>query len=241
MSPSATSSSNGNSRVAIVTGGTANLGKLFAESLAGDGVNLVVHYNSPHRAHEAADAVKELEGLGVEVIAHQGDLTDTGQITQLVDATIDRFGKWDILVNTSGLIIRKPLVKTSEKDFDDSFAINAKIPYFLMREAYDKMADNGRIINMVTTQVAVTAATYSAYAGSKAPVEHFTKAFAKEIGPRGVTVNCIAPGPQKTSFLYGAENDQTLAWLAGQTIRREPVDPVDVVPALPFLAAAGPP
>src|SRR5580704_14455023 len=237
MSTSATSSSNGNSRVAIVTGGTANLGKLFAESLAGDGVNLVVHYNSPHRAQEAADVVNELEGRGVEAIAHQGDLTDTGQITQLVDATIDRFGKWDILVNTSGLIIRKPLVETSEKDFDDSFAINAKIPYFFMREAYDKMADNGRIINMVTTQVAVTAATYSAYAGSKAPVEHFTKAFAKEIGPRGVTVNCIAPGPQKTSFFYDAETPETVAWLSGMTISGDVGDPADVVPVMRFLAA----
>ncbi len=62
MSTSVTSSSSGNSRVAIVTGGTANLGKLFAESLAGDGVNLVVHYNSPHRAQEAADIVNELKG-----------------------------------------------------------------------------------------------------------------------------------------------------------------------------------
>ena len=237
MSTSATSSSNGNSRVAIVTGGTANLGKLFAESLASDGVNLVVHYNSPHRAQEAADVVNELEALGVEAIAHQGDLTDTGQITQLVDATIDRFGKWDILVNTSGLIIRKPLVETSETDFDDSFAINAKIPYFFMREAYDKMADNGRIINMVTTQVAVTAATYSAYAGSKAPVEHFTKAFAKEIGPRGVTVNCIAPGPQKTSFFYNAETPETIAWLSGMTINGDLGEPADVVPVVRFLAA----
>ena len=232
-----TSSSDGDSRVAIVTGGTANLGKLFAESLASDGVNLVVHYNSPRRAQEAKHVVNELEGLGVEAIAHQGDLTDTGQITQLVDATIDRFGKWDILVNTSGLIIRKPLVETSEKDFDDSFAINAKIPYFFMREAYDKMADNGRIINMVTTQVAVTAATYSAYAGSKAPVEHFTKAFAKEIGPRGVTVNCIAPGPQKTSFFYNAETPETIAWLSGMTINGDLGEPADVVPVVRFLAA----
>jgi NAD(P)-dependent dehydrogenase (short-subunit alcohol dehydrogenase family) len=99
------------------------------------------------------------------------------------------------------------------------------------------MADNGRIINIVTTQVAVTAATYSAYAGSKAPVEHFSKAFAKEIGSRGVTVYSIAPGPQKTSFLYGAENEDTLAWLAGQTISGELGDPVDVVPVMRFLAA----
>lgn len=71
----------------------------------------------------------------MQALAHQADLTDIGQITKLVDATIDRFGKCDILVNTSGLIIREPVAETSEKEFDDSFAINAKIPYFFMREA----------------------------------------------------------------------------------------------------------
>jgi NAD(P)-dependent dehydrogenase (short-subunit alcohol dehydrogenase family) len=196
-----------------------------------------VHYNSRRRADEAAAVVSELEARGTEAIAHQGDLTDIAAITRLVDATIEHFGKWDILVNTSGLIVRKPLAETTEKEYDDSFAINSKIPFFLMREAFTKMADDGRIVNLVTTQVAVTAATYSAYAGSKGPVEHFTKAFAKEVGPRGITVNCIAPGPQKTSFLYGAENDETLAWLAGQTISGDLGDPVDVVPVMRFLAA----
>jgi NAD(P)-dependent dehydrogenase (short-subunit alcohol dehydrogenase family) len=223
-------------KVAIVTGGTANLGKLFAESLGADGANVMVHYNSPRREAEAKSVVSELEGLGVEAEAHHGDLTDVAEITKLVDTTIERFGQWDILVNTAGLIIRKPLVETTEKQYDDSFAINAKIPFFLMKEAYTKMADNGRIINIVTTQVAVTAATYSAYAGSKAPVEHFTKAFAKEIGPRGITVNCIAPGPQKTSFFYNAENDETIAWLSGMTISGELGDPADVVPVMRFLA-----
>ena len=224
-------------KVAIVTGGTANLGKLFAESLATDGANVVVHYNSARRAEEAAKAVSELEAHGVEAMSHQGDLTNTSEITKLVDATVSRFGHWDILVNTSGLIVRKPLAETTEEEYDNSFAINAKIPFFLMSEAFTKMSNDGRIINLVTTQVAVTAATYSAYAGSKGPVEHFTKAFAKEIGPRGITVNCIAPGPQKTSFLFGAENDETLAWLAGQTISGELGDPIDVVPVMRFLAA----
>ncbi|GAB2627549.1 putative short chain dehydrogenase/reductase [Paractinoplanes abujensis] len=224
-------------KVAIVTGGTANLGKLFAESLAGDGANLVLHYNSPRREQEAADAVNDVKGRGVEAIAVQADLTSTANVTALIDATIQRFGRWDILVNTSGIIVRKPLAETTEEEFDSSFAINTKIPFFLMKEAAGRMADNGRIINMVTTQVAVTAPTYSAYAGSKSPVEHFTKAFAKEIGHRGITVNCIAPGPQKTSFLYGAENDETLAWLAGQTVTGELGDPVDVVPVMRFLAA----
>ena len=224
-------------KVAIVTGGTANLGKLFATSLAEDGANVMIHYNSPERSEEAEGVVGELESHGVEAASHQGDLTDIMQIEGLVDATVDRFGQWDILVNTSGLIVRKPLAETTEDEFEDCFAINTKIPFFLMREAFTKMADNGRIINLVTTQVAVTAATYAAYAGSKSPVEHFTKAFAKEIGDRGVTVNCVAPGPQKTSFLYGAENEETLAWLSEQTISGELGDPEDVVPVVRFLAA----
>ena len=226
-----------NGRVAIVTGGSANLGKLFAEALADDGVNVVVHYNSPRRADEAAGVVTQLEGLGVKAIAHQGDLRNLAEITKLVDATIEQFGKWDILVNTSGLIVRKPLAETTEQEYDSSFAINAKTPFFLMAQAFAKMADNGRIINMVTTQVAVTAATYSAYAGSKGPVEHFTKAFAKEVGGRGITVNCIAPGPQKTSFFYDAETPETIAWLSGMTISGDLGDPVDVVPVMRFLAA----
>lgn len=224
-------------KVAIVTGGTANLGKLFAEALADDGADIMVHYNSPSRADEAADVLGDLQGRGVQAAAHHGDLTDTAEIERLVDATIERFGHWDILVNTAGLIIRKPLAETTEDEYDRSFAINAKIPYFFMREAYNKMSDDGRIINLVTTQVAVTAATYSAYAGSKAPVEHFTKAFSKEIGSRGVTVNCIAPGPQKTSFFYNAENDETIAWLSGMTISGDLGDPVDIVPVVRFLAA----
>lgn len=223
-------------KVAIVTGGTANLGKLFAECLADDGADVVVHYNSPRRTEEAEKTVAELEARGVKAMAHQADLTKVSGITKLVDATRARFGHWDILVNTSGIIVRKPLAETTEEEFDDSFAVNAKIPYFLMAEAFSKMADNGRIINMVTTQVAVTAATYSAYAGSKAPVEHFTKAFSKEIGPRGVTVNCIAPGPQKTSFFFDAETEKTIAWLSEMTISGDLGDPEDVVPVVRFLA-----
>lgn len=225
-------------KVAIVTGGTANLGELFAHSLAADGADVMVHYNSLRRKDEAETVVAALQnGHGVKAASFQGDLTDIATITALVDETVAQFGRWDILVNTSGLIVRKALAETTEQEYDSSFAINAKVPFFLMREAFGRIADHGRIINLVTTQVAVTAATYSAYAGSKSPVEHFTKAFAKEIGSRGVTVNCVAPGPQKTSFLYGAETDDTLAWLAGQTISGELGDPKDVVPVVRFLAA----
>ena len=224
-------------KVAVVTGGTANIGKLFAEALADDGADLVVHYNSPRRSQEAEAVLGDLKARGAEALAHQGDLTAPGQIAALVDAAIERFGRWDILVNTAGIIVRKPLAETTEQEYDASFAINAKIPFFLMAEASRRMADDGRIVNLVTTQVAVTAATYSAYASSKAPVEHFTKAFAKEVGPRGVTVNCIAPGPQKTNFFYDVETDETIAWLKSMTISGDLGEPRDIVPVMRFLVA----
>jgi len=224
-------------KVAIVTGGAKNLGKLFATSLAQDGANVVVHYNSASAADEAATTVSELEALGVKAIAYQADLTTVPAIKKLIDTTIEQFGRWDILVNTAGIIVRKPLAETTEEEYDSSFLINAKIPFFLMAEASSRMEDNGRIINLVTTQVAFTAPTYAAYTGSKSPVEQFTKAFAKEIGGRGITVNSIAPGPQKTKFLFDAENDQTLAWLKSLTISGDLGDPADVVPVMRFLAA----
>lgn len=224
-------------KVAVVTGGAKNLGKLFATALAEDGANVVVHYNSDRSADEAAATVTELEKLGVQALAYQGDLTVVPGIKKLVDTTIERFGRWDILVNTAGLIVRKPIVETTEEEYDNSFLINAKIPFFLMAEASGRMADDGRIINMVTTQVAFTAPTYAAYTGSKSPVEQFTKAFAKEIGARGVTVNSIAPGPQKTKFFFDAETPETIAWLKGLTISGDIGDPADVVPVMRFLAA----
>jgi NAD(P)-dependent dehydrogenase (short-subunit alcohol dehydrogenase family) len=152
-----------------------------------------VHYNSPSKGAQAEEVVAAIAGRGGEAISHQGDLTRVSEVKRLIDATIDRFGRWDILVNTCGMIVRKPIAEFQEEEFDRLFAINARIPFFLMREAATRMADHGRILNLVTTVVAVTAATYGGYAGSKSPVEHFTKALAKEVGARGITVNCVAP------------------------------------------------
>ena len=188
-------------KVAIVTGGSANLGKMFAESLASDGANVVVHYNSPHRADEAQGVVNDLKATGVEAIAHQGDLTSNSEIARLIDTTIDRLGRWDILVNTAGVIIRKPLAETTEEEYDNSFAINAKAPFFMMAQAFAKMADNGRIINLVTTQVAVTAATYSCYAGSKGPGRAFHQGLRQGGRRPGHHCELHRPGPAEDQLL----------------------------------------
>ncbi|MEU3751251.1 SDR family oxidoreductase [Streptomyces olivoreticuli] len=224
-------------KVALVTGGSANLGKGFATALARDGAHVMVHYNSDGKRDQAEQVAKELTGLGVRAVTRQADLTRVDEVTGLVDATLAEFGQWDILVNTAGMIVRKPIAEFTEDEWDRMFAINAKIPFFLMREAATKMADNGRILNLITTIVAVTAPTYGGYAGSKSPVEHYTKSFAKEIGGRGITVNCVAPGPLKTSFFYPAETDENIAWLKSMSVNGDIGDPADVVPVVRFLAS----
>jgi NAD(P)-dependent dehydrogenase (short-subunit alcohol dehydrogenase family) len=224
-------------KVAIITGASANLGRMFAEQLGADGAKVVVHYNSASKADEAAAVVAAIEQRGGEAFAHQGDLTRPAETARLVDTTLDRFGAWNILVNTAGMIVRKPIAEFEEQEFDHLFAVNSKAPFFLMKEASKRMADHGRIINLITTVVAVTAPTYGGYAGSKSPVEHFTKSLAKEIGNRGVTVNCIAPGPLKTSFFYPAETDGNLAWLRSMSINGDIGEPTDIVPLMRFLVS----
>lgn len=224
-------------KTAIVTGASANLGQKFATALAQDGADVMVHFNSDHKRDQAAQVAKDLTAHGVRTATWQGDLTEVGRVTALVDATLEEFGQWDILVNTAGMIVRKPIAEFTEDEWDRMFAINAKIPFFLMREAATKMADHGRVLNLITTIVAVTAPTYGGYAGSKSPLEHYTKALAKEIGGRGITVNCVAPGPLKTSFFYPAETDENIAWLKSMSVNGDIGDPDDVVPLVRFLAS----
>jgi NAD(P)-dependent dehydrogenase (short-subunit alcohol dehydrogenase family) len=224
-------------KVVIITGASANLGRLFAEALAADGAKVVVHYNSLSKQDEAKKVAQGITEKGGQAITHQGDLTLVNEVKRLVDATFEHFGQWDILVNTAGMIVRKPIAEFTEEEFDRLFEINAKVPFFLMREASNRMANHGRIINMITTVVAVTAPTYGGYAGSKSSVEHFTKSLAKEIGGRGITVNCVAPGPLKTSFFYPAETEENIAWLKSMSINGDIGEPTDIVPVIRFLAS----
>jgi NAD(P)-dependent dehydrogenase (short-subunit alcohol dehydrogenase family) len=225
------------SKVAIITGASANLGQLFADALATDGAKVVVHYNSDSKKSQAEGVVQGIIERGGDAIVHQGDLTQVEEVKQLIDKTFEHYGQWDILVNTTGMIVRKPIAEFTEEEFDQLFQINAKVPFFLMREASLRMADHGRIVSLITTVVAVTAPTYGGYAGSKSPVEHFTKSLAKEIGGRGITVNCVAPGPLKTSFFYPAETDENIAWLKSMSINGDIGEPTDIVPVVRFLVS----
>ncbi|MCR8932256.1 MULTISPECIES: SDR family oxidoreductase [unclassified Pseudomonas] len=205
-------------KTAIVVGASANVGKALALLLAQEGADVVVHCNSASKQTQAEEVAAAVRGHGQEALIFQADLTKPAQAAALFDAAIATFGKVDILINTAGKIIRKPLAEFEEAEFDELFNVNAKAAFFLLKKASKNIADEGRVLSFVTTMVAAFAPTYAGYAGSKAPLEHFSKSLAKELGGRGVTVNCIAPGPLDTSFFYPAESNENIGWLKSMSI-----------------------
>jgi len=225
-------------KVAIVTGGARNMGRAFAEALARSGASIVIHHHSPASRPDAELAAKAIRDVGARVHLVEGDLTELAVIHRLFAETIATFGRVDIVVNNAGVIVKKPLLEVTEADFDRSFAINAKAAFFVMQEAARHIYDGGRIINIGTTLLAATTANYSVYAGSKAPLEDFTRALAREIGKRGVTVNTVAPGPIDTSFYHGQESPQAVAYATSASVagRLGAID--DIVPVIEFLASA---
>lgn len=133
--------------------------------------------------------------LGSDAYATQGDLTRPVNIVALFAQAKDRFGGIAIAVNTVGKVLRKPILETTEEEYDSMSDINAKGAFFFIKEAGRHLNDNGKIIAIVTSLPAAFPDGYSTYAGGKASVEHFSRAAAKEFGPRRISVTAVGPRP----------------------------------------------
>jgi NAD(P)-dependent dehydrogenase (short-subunit alcohol dehydrogenase family) len=226
-------------KVVVVGAGAKNLGGLISRVFGADGASVVVHYNSDATKIAAADTVEAVKVAGGEAFAAQGDLTNVSELARLFDEAVKRYGRVDIAVNTVGKVLKKPFIETTEEEYDSMFAINAKAAYFFIQEAGKRMPDGGKIITILTSLLAAFTGLYSTYAGSKAPVEHFTRAAAKEFGPRGISVNNIAPGPMDTPFFYPAEASDAVAYHKSQSMNGKLTDIKDIVPIVKFLATDG--
>lgn len=226
-------------KVVVVGAGAKNLGGLISRELAKGGANVVVHYNSDATRRDAEATVKAVKDLGSDAYATQGDLTKPANVAALFKQAKDRFGGIDIAVNTVGKVLRKPIAETTEEEYDSMFDINAKAAYFFIKEAGRHLNDNGKIITIVTSLLAAFTDGYSTYAGGKAPVEHFTRAAAKEFGPRGISVTAVGPGPMDTPFFYGQETPERVAYHKSQAMNGELTRIEDIVPIVRFLATDG--
>ncbi|QNS08138.1 SDR family oxidoreductase [Streptomyces xanthii] len=226
-------------KTVLVGAGAKNLGGLLSTTVAAEGANVVVHYHSDATEPDARNTLRAVEEAGGKGLLVQGDLTKVDEVERLFTVAKDHFGGIDVAVNTAGMVLRKPIVDTTEDEYDRMFAVNSKAAYFFIREAGRHLDDNGKVITIVTSLLAAFTDGYSTYAGAKAPVEHFTRAAAKEFAERGISVNNVAPGPMDTPFFYGQETPERVAFHKSQALGGDLTKIEDIVPLVTFLATDG--
>lgn len=187
-------------KVAFITGGVKNLGAQIARELAPLGAQLALHYNSPSSESHAQALIKEFQASFPNTIVrvYAGDMTTEKNVNILFNSIKQDFGKIDIVINTIGMVLKKPMLEISEAEYDHMSAVNSKSAFFILKAGAANVEDGGKLITIVTALLAAYTGFYTSYAGSKAPVEHFTRGLSKELMPRGVSVNCVAPGPMDT-------------------------------------------
>jgi len=232
-------------KTVLIAGGGKNLGGLLATDLAERGAKaIVVHYNSPESAAETERTVAAIKAVGAKGLALQADLTSAAAMEKLFADAKTAMGSIDVAVNTVGKVLKKPMVEISEAEFDTMNAVNSKTAFFFLKEAGKHVSDNGKVCTLVTSLLGAFTPFYSSYAGTKAPVEHYTRAAAKEFGECGISVTAIGPGPMDTPFFYPAESSDAQAYhksaaaLSGFT-KTGLTDIADIVPWLRFLVTDG--
>lgn len=200
-------------KTVLIAGGAKNLGGLIARDLAAHGAKAVaIHYNSAATKADAETTLAAVKAVGAEAVAFQADLTTAGAVAKLFADAVAAIGRPDIAINTVGKVLKKPMVEISEAEYDAMSAVNAKTAFFFLKEAGKQVNDNGKICTLVTSLLGAFTPFYSSYAGTKAPVEHFTRAASKEFGERGISVTAIGPGPMDTPFFYPAEGADAVAY-----------------------------
>ncbi len=221
--------------VAIVTGASRGIGAAMAQRLARDGFAVVVNY--ARGREEAEQVVAAIKAQGGRAVAVQADIGETSGAATLFDAAEQAFGGVDVLVNNAGTMKLGALADVADADFDRQVALNLGGVFRGMREAARRLRDGGRIISFSSSVVGLYQPGYGVYAATKAAVEAMTHILAKELGPRGISVNAVAPGPVETQFFLQGKSEEQVRAITGMNPLRRLGQPEDIARVVAFLAS----
>ncbi len=200
-------------RTAIVTGASRGIGRATALALAAEGANVVVNYASSSSA--ADQVVATITDAGGNAIALQADVSQTAQVDDLVNKTLEKFGRVDVLVNNAGITRDTLLLRMKPEDWQAVIDLNLT-GVFLCTKAVSKVMlkqKSGRIINITSVAGQMGNPGQANYSAAKAGVIGFTKTVAKELASRGITVNAVAPGFIATDMTHNLKSEEILNYI----------------------------
>jgi NAD(P)-dependent dehydrogenase (short-subunit alcohol dehydrogenase family) len=198
-------------KIALITGGSRGLGRSMALGLAAKGVDVALTFNN--KAAQADEVVAEVKKLGRKAVALPLDVSRSGTFGDFAEvfssALKERWQRrdFDFLVNNAGVGVHAPFTETTEDQFDMLVNIHLKSTFFLTQKLLPLMVDGGRIVNISSGLARFSMPGYAAYAAMKGGIEVLTRYMAKELGPRKIAVNTIAPGAIETDFGGGVVRD----------------------------------
>jgi 3-oxoacyl-[acyl-carrier protein] reductase len=199
MATSNTASKKLSGKVALVTGGSRGIGAAIAKRLAADGAAVVFTYASAQP--KADEVVHDIESAGGKALAIRADSGDAKVVRNAVGETVKQFGRLDILVNNAGVAVMAPVDQFKLEDFDRMMAVNVRAVFVASQEAARHMGEGGRIITIGSTNAErMPFPGGSVYAMTKAAVAGLTRGLSRDLGPRGITVNAVQPGPVDTDM-----------------------------------------
>ena len=227
-------------KTAIVTGGSRGMGHNTALNLARRGVNVIFTYHSNQT--EAESLIREIETMGGKAAAFRldtGDLRAFEGFVSEVRKTLESWGRqrFDYLVNNAGNSQHIDFDKVTEADFDAVVTVHFKGVFFLTQKLLPLINDGGRIVNISSGLTRVSVPGSSAYAAAKGAIEVLTRYLAKELGPRRITANVVAPGPVQTDFSGGMvrDNPEVNKMVSAMTALGRPGVPDDIGPMIAAL------
>ncbi|MFC7532559.1 SDR family NAD(P)-dependent oxidoreductase [Actinoplanes sp. GCM10030250] len=223
------------SKIALITGGNRGLGRATALALIDAGVEVIYTYRG--------DPGEKIDAVALPLVVGDLDSYDAF-VTELRRVLADRFGRtdFDFLVNNAGVGRAGSIAETPVEAFDEMLDVHWRGMFFLTQRLLPLIADGGRIVNLSTGLARFTGeGVYAAYAAMKGAVEVFTRYLAKEVGPRGITANVVAPGPAATEFGGGSlrDNEQVRAHIGSVTALGRVAEPAEIAGVITALLGDG--